>query len=115
MKRKKIFKLDFTGAVILCFLILAFVGMIFFLFLIRPIHFEGSPAVNFCTEKCGTKDYFASVNNSEYGVIQCECVEKLVYGDGKYTPTVRVESSSLYFDANTLEEISKKEFYSRIK
>ena len=114
MKKTKILNLDAFGISF----ILILLGIIFiFIFVIclgRPVDLSGSSAVDFCTEKCEDKDYFSSANNSEYNVIQCECVEKISYGDGKYQPTVKVESSYLYFDSITLQEISKEEFNFRI-
>jgi len=85
------------------------------LFFFKPSKIEKyDSALEFCTEKCGEFDYFSSVNNTDYNYIECECVSKIIYGDGKYSSVAKVDSIIYYFDSETLSEISDKEVKNRI-
>ncbi len=119
LKDKPLTNLQKTFALLLIF------GIIFFLFGIIfyaysklpefPIDFyEGNASVEFCTEKCDNLDYLASINNTKYGFILCECVSGVQLGDGKYSPTASISSVRYYFNSETLEEKNEKEVLDRI-
>jgi len=73
---------------------------------------QGEIAEDFCIDKCGDNNYYTSYNNSDYNFIKCSCVESAqsigVFGG------IHVQSTSFYFDSQTLEEISKEEVLVRI-
>jgi len=113
--KKKILNLDTFGIILITFLILVFIVITLAAYFIskNSIILNGPIAEEFCSDKCGDKDYYASVNDSNHKVIECECVAGLEQGDGKYQSTVKVKSSYIYFDSITLEEISRKEVRAR--
>ena len=73
----------------------------------------GEPSEEFCNEKCGEYDLLYSNNNTEYKFIRCECIAGKTEPVG-YKQSVNLKTFEVYFDSNTLEEISKNEVKKRI-
>jgi hypothetical protein len=75
----------------------------------------GDSAKEFCLEKCQGKDIINSYNNTDYGFIRCRCVLKVSVAASRLGVHEKLETISLYFDSQTLKEISYDEALNRIK
>jgi len=75
---------------------------------------EGSPAMDFCIEKCDGKDVSSSNNNSQYNFIRCECVGGLI-PCGVYRQDVCPVTGDYYFDSQTYQELNETEVIKRIE
>jgi len=97
------------------FLLLLFFAIFLFSRLVPDELTQGTSAYDFCIKECFPRDCYSSNNNSAFNFIRCECVGGIKSGDGKYSPTVRVQKVIHYYDSESFEEISKGEVLSRIE
>ena len=80
----------------------------------QELNYDFSPLEIFCMEKCSGLDVLYFKNVSEYNYTECECVQEIKYGDGKYASVASIDTINYYYDSNTWKNISREEVEQRL-
>lgn len=110
-KRKKRDKYDWFLYIAFAVLILLLLVLMFFDR--EGINYNLSPLELFCMEKCVDMDVLYFKNVTEYNYTECECVQKIEHGDGKYASVASIDTISYYYDSQTWENLTKEEIEGR--